>query len=179
MQVASGNGYADGSPSAARSGSHPKTATLAGYSSGVTHGSSTGKQPHQKAPNAPNTESQDRYPRRQLLSDTARGWLRHYPCRSHPPHIQLVVSSSGCPRHLARHSQNQSLHPSGPASLPVSPPPLPLHPLQPSAIFNYLEGFARAPHCHGAPLRSDEFSTSLQLRPSVTVYINTNTQHGI
>lgn len=77
-----------------------------------------------------------------------------------------------CPRHLARHweSITSFQRPSFFADFPA----VFVH-----AIFSYFEGVALVPHGHGASLRSDEFSTSQQLRPSVTVYINTNMKHGI
>ena len=66
-------------------------------------------------------------------------------------------------------------------SFPTAPASLPAFSRRRSnpAIFNYFEGVALAPHGLGASLRSDEFSTSQQLRPSVTVYTVSNMRHGV
>ena len=74
-------------------------------------------------------------------------------------------------RHLAQRPGTNHL---GSAAQPLCWLPRRLMP----AVFSYFEGVARVPHGHGASLRSDEFSTSQQLRPSVTVYIIPNMQHG-
>ena len=66
-------------------------------------------------------------------------------------------------------------------SLTTAPASLPAFPRRRSnpAIFNYFEGVALAPHGLGASLRSDESSTSQQLRPSVTVYTISNMRHDV
>ena len=66
-------------------------------------------------------------------------------------------------------------------SFTTAPASLPAFPRRRSnpAIFNYFEGVALAPHGLGASLRSDESSTSQQLRPSVTVYTVSNMRHDV